>query len=74
MTYYYYKIKNMNVTFIAAPNAASKPYPIQPAGIQALRGVQSLQETQGEQGEQGLQTVTPDPAIPETNENEGGAE
>lgn len=61
----------MNVTFIAAPNAASKPYPIQPAGLQGLQGVQSLQETQGEQG---LQTVSPDPAIPETNENEGGAE
>lgn len=68
MTYYYYKIKNMNVTFISAPNAVHQHYPIQPAGIQ---GVQSLQETQGEQG---LQTVSPDPAIPETNENEGGAE
>lgn len=59
----------MNVTFIKAPNAASKPYPIQPAGLQGIQGVQSLQENQGEQG---LQTVTPDPAIPETNENEGG--
>lgn len=59
----------MNVSFISAPNAVHQHYPIQPAGLQGLQGVQSLQETQGEQG---LQTVSPDPAIPETNENEGG--
>lgn len=33
MTYYYYKIKNMNVSFISAPNAVHQHYPIQPAGI-----------------------------------------
>lgn len=55
MTYYYYKIKNMNVSFISAPNAVHQHYPIQPAGVgggspKSYTGPMRLRNVSGTEG------------------------